>query len=115
MSSFTSKLLNGFAWRLCLYVSSFILNIFIAKSLQADQAGVFYLLLNNIAFVVLLLSFGLDSAVAYFGSRKEIKSGNLLVLSIGCSLFACILMIAFYYAVTGLRVFPAHPLAPYIL
>lgn len=74
--------MNGFAWRLCLYVSSFVLNLVIAKSLGAAASGKFYLLLNNIAFLVLFTSIGFDSAVAYFNSRKEAGTKILLWFSV---------------------------------
>ncbi len=115
MSSFKSKLLNGFAWRLCLYISSFVLNIFIANNFQAEHAGTFYLLMNNIAFVVLFLSLGLDSAISYFGSRKEISAATLLMISICWTLFACALLAFSYRIAINFHSIGSHPLAPWIL
>jgi O-antigen/teichoic acid export membrane protein len=115
MSSFKSKLLNGFAWRLCLYLSSFILNIFIAQSFGAEKSGVFYLLLNNLAFVVLLLSFGLESSVAYFNSRKEIPTHQLLSLSIFWSVFISVVLLVLYLTAVQLKLISAQELAPYLI
>jgi O-antigen/teichoic acid export membrane protein len=115
MSSFKTKLINGFAWRLCLYVSSFILNIIIANNLGAERSGIFYLLLNNIAFVVLFLSFGLDSAVAYFTSRKEISTNRLLSLSIVWALLASGLLFLFYFGAVQFNLISPYELAPFII
>jgi O-antigen/teichoic acid export membrane protein len=96
MASFKAKLLKGFLWRLCLYVSSFLLNISIANSLGAEKSGLFYLLLNNLSFIVLFLGLGIDSAITYFASRKEADTGYLLTLSFVWSLIAVVLMFIGY-------------------
>jgi O-antigen/teichoic acid export membrane protein len=98
MSSFKEKLYNGFLWRICYYASSFILNILISHYLGAAKSGVFYLLLNNLAFVVLLLSIGIDSAIGYFNARKEFQPSQLLTLSI-CWSFISIAILWIVYAV----------------
>ncbi|MEO6730273.1 MAG: polysaccharide biosynthesis C-terminal domain-containing protein [Ferruginibacter sp.] len=115
MSSFKSKLLNGFTWRLGLYASSFILNIFIANNFGAEGSGIFYLLLNNIAFVVLFTSLGLDSAIAYFTSRKEIGTSQLLSLSIVWSLVASGALVLLYFACVQLNIVAPYDLAPFII
>ncbi|MEP6710782.1 MAG: polysaccharide biosynthesis C-terminal domain-containing protein [Ferruginibacter sp.] len=98
MSSFKLKLLKGLAWRFGYYVSAFILNILIAHYLGASKSGVFYLLLNNLAFVVLVLSVGIDSGIGYFNARKEIGPGQFLSLSFLWVLVAAVILAGIYWA-----------------
>ncbi len=96
MASFRSRLLNGFLWRLCLYVSSFLLNVTIANTLGADGSGWFYLLINNLSFIILVLGFGIDAAITYYASLKEVSSSYLVSVSFAWSIVVTIGMFMVY-------------------
>ncbi len=108
MSSFSKKLLNGFAWRLSLYVSSFILNICVANYLGAGKTGEFYLLISNLTYIILFFSAGIDGAIGYFNARKEIDPGKLFFFSIVWSLIAAVFIFLIYTVLINFSVLPGQ-------
>ncbi len=104
MRSFKATLYNGFFWRICYYASAFALNVLIAHYLGAAKSGVFYLLLNNLAFVVLILSIGIDSAIGYFNARKELAPSTLLNISFGWSIISLALLWVAYQLMVSYKV-----------
>lgn len=115
MSSFKAKLINGLIWRFCYYLSAFVLNVLISHNLGAAKSGIFYLLLNNLAFIVLFLSIGIDSAIGYFNARKEIKSNQLFTISILCCVASLLLVSIAYLLAVKWNVIEHQPDAAYYL
>lgn len=73
---------QGIVWRGLYYASVFVLNILIARVYRAEISGVFNYLLNNLSFLLLITSLSLESALAYFSSRKEISSHKLTGIAV---------------------------------
>lgn len=68
---------QGIIWRGLYYASVFVLNIVIARIFQASGSGVINYLINNLSFLLLITSLSLESALAYFASRKDISLAKL--------------------------------------
>ncbi|ANE49368.1 lipopolysaccharide biosynthesis protein [Flavisolibacter tropicus] len=91
--------LKGVVWRLAFYISSFLLNIYLANILGASQSGPFFYLINNLAFVIQFLTMGLDISLSYFNAKKEFKVSTLLNLTLHWSLITTLLFsILFYFS-----------------
>ncbi len=80
-------------WRGLFYVSSFVLNILIARHFEAAVSGSIYYLINIFSLLHLVGSLSLDSGIIFFASKKEIPVARLLNFSILWTL-ACILILA---------------------
>ncbi|MEO6538190.1 MAG: oligosaccharide flippase family protein [Ferruginibacter sp.] len=115
MSSFKARLLKGLAWRFSYYLSAFVLNIFIAHYFGAAKSGIFYLLLNNLAYVVLIFSLGIDASITYFNARKEIDINQLMSLSLFWSLGIFFFSIIFYLLADSFNLLYTHPLKIFCL
>lgn len=81
-SSFKQKLLTGIIWRAINVLFAFIFNALFVRQLGAASSGVFFYLLNNLFFVVLFLSIGLESGISYYNARKEQSVSYFFSLSI---------------------------------
>src|SRR6476620_3179243 len=91
--------LKGVVWRLAFYISSFLLNIYLANILGASQSGPFFYLINNLAFAIQFLTMGLDISLSYFNAKKEVKVSTLLNLTLHWSLITTLLFsILFYFS-----------------
>jgi len=72
-----------------LYVTTlFIINIIIARYFKATESGWIFLTINNLSFVILILSLSLESGMTYYCARREISPGSLSSLSVAWSLLA---------------------------
>ncbi|MEO7961326.1 MAG: hypothetical protein ABIR19_07260, partial [Ginsengibacter sp.] len=59
-------------WRGLFYLITFILNVLIARHFKAAFSGHLYYLVNVFAFITLLGSVSLESAMVYFAAGKKI-------------------------------------------
>lgn len=102
---------QGIVWRGLYYASVFVLNIVIARLLQASGSGVFNYLINNISFLLLLTSLSLESALAYFSSRSEINKSKLT----GIGVTMAIISAAISTLLLGLFFMSKEQSAPHVL
>ena len=64
-------------WRGINFLSVFILNVLVARSFEASQAGELFFFINNLSLVILVLSFSLESGLGYYGAAGKISEGRL--------------------------------------
>lgn len=69
-------------WKGLVYLSSFVLNILIARHFEAAVSGNIYYLINAYSLVLLVLSMSMESGIVYFGVKREIEMSKLLNFSV---------------------------------
>ena len=89
------KIGQHFLWRGLYLVSVFVINLMMARILGASDSGQFYLLLNNLSLIVLLMGFSLESALVYFSAEGKIAPQKLFTLTIVWSLL--VLAVSFLF------------------
>jgi O-antigen/teichoic acid export membrane protein len=81
-------LFKGAFWRGLNYLSVFGVTIGIARLFHAGESGVINLLINNLAILILITGFSIESATGYYSAKDEISQqaliGISLLMSIGC-------------------------------
>ena len=82
-------------WKGLYYVASFLLNILIARQFKADVSGSIYYLISIFAFVHLLLSISLESGLIFFGAKKQMDHGKLLIISMIWTFLAALFLLFF--------------------
>lgn len=92
-------LYKNFIWKGANLVSVFILNIVISRLFGAAAYGTLFYLVSIYAFILLLLSFSLESAISYYFARSSI-SGKLafaiaLAWTLICTLISYFVIQAF--------------------
>ena len=98
MTNFKSTLISGSSWKLLSYITAFLLNVIISHQFGSAESGKFYLLLNNLVFISVFLSLGIDSGINYFNPRKEISANILFSISIIWSAALSVLFCLVYYS-----------------
>jgi len=84
----TRTLYQNLLWRGIFYLSSFALNIAIARQYEAAGSGYFYYLISIYSLGVLFISISLESGITYYASRQEIAPAKLQGFAIAWSLAA---------------------------
>ena len=84
-------------WRGLFFVTSFLLNIFIARHFDAAITGWIYYLFTIFSFYTLLGSFSLEAGLIYFGSKKEISLEKLTGFSLLWIFFVALLIVLGYF------------------
>ena len=84
-------------WRGLFFVTSFLLNIFIARHFDAAITGWIYYLFTIFSFYTLLGSFSLEAGLIYFGSKKEISLEKLTGFSLLWIFFVAMLIVLGYF------------------
>jgi len=74
-------LIQNFVARVCLLVSTFLVNLIFANLLNAAGSGELYYSINNFSIITLLASLSLESGNTYFLSKKEIANEELTTLN----------------------------------
>ncbi len=96
MKNILQLFIQNVVWRGLFYITSFILNLAIARHFEAAASGMIYYLITSYAFITLLLSVSFESAIIYFTSNQEIKKSKLFGLSIIWLISAGVLLLLFY-------------------
>jgi O-antigen/teichoic acid export membrane protein len=86
--SINKLLYDGLVWRGIYFISAFILNIALARTLGAEHSGLFFYLISILTLVLMTVSLGTESAVGYFTANKQIGRSKLVTASM---LFAIII------------------------
>lgn len=86
-------------WRGLFFLSAFILNVLIARHYQASASGEIFYLINSYAFIILIVSLSLESAMGYYISQNQISITKLVnfsllwTLLIAIGIFICIALV----------------------
>ncbi len=84
-------------WRGLFFVTSFLLNILIARHFDAAITGWIYYLFTIFSFYTLIGSFSLEAGLVYFGSKKEISLGKLTGFSMLWTFSIALLVVISYF------------------
>lgn len=84
-------------WRGLNFLSVLVLNILLARSLEASGAGNFFYLVNNLSLLILILSFSLESSLTYFTANGRINPKTAGGMALVFTLFATVLALVVYY------------------
>ena len=79
------------------FASSLVLNIIIARYYQASLSGWIYYVINFYTFILLLLSFSLESGMGYYVSKQEISPNKLLNFSVLWTAIAGVFVLVLFY------------------
>lgn len=82
-------------WKGLFFLSSFILNVLIARHFQASVSGQIYYLISVYALVILIVSLSLESAMGYYVSKNEIAVTRLINFSFVWTLLIAIGIIVY--------------------
>lgn len=99
---FRQVLINSTVWRGAYFASLFLLNIVIARYLEATATGWIYYITNYLLLVVMMASLNLEQGILFSASRKTISPHKLASLSLIWSAIiavpVCIFVFLFYKA-----------------
>ena len=84
-------------WRGLFFMTSFLLNVFIARHFDAAITGWIYYLFTIFSFYTLIGSFSLEAGLIYFGSKKEISLEKLTGFSMLWALSIALLVVISYF------------------
>lgn len=73
--------------------SVFVLNILIAQTFGAALYGQLFYLINSLSFVLLVVSFSLDSGLTYYGSKNQFNSSGIVSFAILWAIVAAIIAV----------------------
>ena len=97
-------LINSAIWRGACFASLFLLNIVIARYLQATASGWIYYMTNFLLLVVMVTSLNLEQGILFSAAQKKIAANKLASLALlWCGLIAAVvcLFTYFYYQNPG--------------
>ena len=83
-------------WKSLFFITAFALNILIARHYGASVSGEIFYLINLYAFIILISSISLESAMGYFISKNEISITKILNFSLLWTLLTGIALSAFF-------------------
>jgi O-antigen/teichoic acid export membrane protein len=82
---------QGIFWRGLNYITVFIVTIVIARLFKPGESGSINYLVNNLAILILLTSFGLESALGYFSAKDHLLRPALVGTSLMMVVFSTVL------------------------
>ena len=103
---FKNLLAQSLLWRGIYFISLLLVNVFLSRFLQASGIGWVYYLSNIFAFIQLLASLSIESAISYYAAGKLIDYNKLLWFSVVWSVLATVVAVAamvIYFSVSGDR------------
>ncbi len=84
-------------WRGLYLASLFLINLLMARILGAGESGQFFLLINNLALIILVISFCLEAAIVFYGASGRIAFNKLAGIALLWSLPAPIIIAVFFW------------------
>ena len=91
------KIGENIFWRGCYLASLFLINLLMARILGAGESGQFFLLINNLALIILVISFCLEAAIVFYGASGRIAFNKLAGIALLWSLPAPIIIAVFFW------------------
>ena len=101
---FKNLLAQSLLWRGTYFISLLLVNVFLSRFLQASGIGWVYYLSNIFAFIQLLASLSIESAISFFAAGSLISYNKLICFSIAWSLFATLVAVGsmlLFFIVSG--------------
>lgn len=91
------KIGENIFWRGLYLASLFLINLLMARILGAGESGQFFLLINNLALIILVIGFCLEAALVFYGASGEIAFNKLAGIALLWSLPAPIIIAVFFW------------------
>jgi len=83
-------------WRGLYFISAFILNIVIARLLNADGSGEVFYIINNLSFTLLVVGLSLESGATYYIAKKDIDNSKIAFFLLIWSLAGTAISVLFF-------------------
>ena len=91
----SKTLFQSILWRGLYYVTVFIINILIARHFQAATSGSIYYISSIYSFILLFVSFSIESGITYFVASEKIAANKLFGFAIFWSLITGVIIFLF--------------------
>lgn len=91
------KIGENIFWRGLYLASLFLINLLMARILGAGESGQFFLLINNLALIILVIGFCLEAAIVFYGASGKIAFNKLAGIALLWSLPAPIITAVFFW------------------
>ena len=88
----SKTLFQSILWRGLYYVTVFIINILIARHFQAATSGSIYYISSIYSFILLFVSFSIESGITYFVASEKIAANKLFGFAIFWSLITGVII-----------------------
>lgn len=92
-----NKIAQHFLWRGLYLGSVFLVNLLLARIMEADKSGAFYLALNNLSLLVLVLSVSMESSLVYHCASNQLPLNKAWSLTVLWSVAVFILSLLFFW------------------
>ena len=86
------SLFQSILWKGLVYLSTFVLNILIARHFEAAFSGTIYYIINIFSFVHLATALSLESGIIYTVSKKLIDPLKLLNFSLTWTIIVSLML-----------------------
>jgi O-antigen/teichoic acid export membrane protein len=100
--NFRQVIIQHVFWRGLYFFSILVLNVIVSRYFKAGGSGWIYYVMNNLSFLLLIISLSLESGCAYYASKGEI---NLQKISLFCLVWSFLATALSLAALIG--IFPA--------
>ncbi|HEY4876316.1 MAG TPA: polysaccharide biosynthesis C-terminal domain-containing protein [Puia sp.] len=84
-------------WRGLYFISAFILNIVVARLLNADGSGEVFYIINNLSLTLLVIGLSLESGATYYIAKHEIDNSKIAFFLFFWSLIGTAISILFFH------------------
>ena len=96
--SFQKQIAQSLVWRGLYFASVLLMNIFLSRYFEAENAGWIFYLCNNFSFLLILVGLTIENGVNYYASRNEINRNHLAWFAIAWTVIvACIVFIGLWF------------------
>ncbi|TDH28042.1 hypothetical protein EXU57_06145 [Segetibacter sp. 3557_3] len=98
--SFQQQVIQGLIWRGMYFLTVLLINIFVSRYFEAENAGWIFYFCNNLSLLMLIAGLTMENAVNYYGSNGQINRNSLAWFSLIWSLVVSIivgLFLVIYY------------------
>lgn len=86
--SLSTTIATHIRWRGIYFLTQFLVTLFLARTLGPAEGGSFFLLLNDLSLLVLVLSISMESSLVYWGASNKISFKSLFFVAILWTLIA---------------------------
>ncbi len=80
--SFQQQIVQGLIWRGLYFFTVLLMNIFISRYFEAENAGWIFYFCNNLSLLLLVAGLTMENAVNYYGSKDQISRHSLAWFSL---------------------------------
>lgn len=99
---FRKLVVQNIIWRGAYLFSQLLLNVLISRFFKANGSGAIYYTINNLSFLLLIISLSLESGATYYVAKQEINNHKIAILLLSWSLIGTGISMAFFkWAIDG--------------